>query len=199
MLSDFKLILNRNDCTDDLATTFMMQGIARIQRDCRLPSMERSLVMQPNAATNFFTCPKDLLQPIDLIWTDNSGQAHSLEKLSYRQLILRSTQSDPVCYARLQSQYWIAGSVNPGTFLQFFYYGNFTAFETPDSDNELSASSPDLAVYAALSYAGEHFEHPNTDRWEAKYQAIKTEVAVMAIDLDAEGGPQAVQSTVCWD
>lgn len=198
MLSDFKLILNRTDCTDALATTFLQQGISRVQRDVRLPSMERSLIIQPATSMSFFTAPRDLLQPIDLIWTDLSGTAHSLDKLSYRQLIQRSTGGNPCVYARLQSQFWIAGAAVAGTTLQFFYYGNFTSFTSADDDNELSASSPELAVYCALSYAGEHFEHPATDRWEAKYQAIKAEVTAMAIDIDANGGGQIMQSTVHW-
>ena len=39
--SHFKAVLNRSDITDALADTFIDQGIARIQRSLRIPSMEK--------------------------------------------------------------------------------------------------------------------------------------------------------------
>lgn len=38
----FKALLNRSDITDALADTFIDQGITRIQRSLRVPSMEKN-------------------------------------------------------------------------------------------------------------------------------------------------------------
>jgi hypothetical protein len=205
MLNDFTVILNRDDCSAAQAKTFLMQGVQRIQRDCRLPSMERQQIIVCNGPTNFIMAPSDLIQPIDIIWTPGSSQAPfpvALEKVPYRKLlpllgsgVLRL----PTKYARSQTQFWIGGPAVEGDTIQFLYYGNFSAWPTPDSENELSASTPDLAVYAALSYAGDYFECSLTGQWEQRFQSIKAETIQMAQDLDAEGGPQVIEPSYHWD
>lgn len=190
----FQSILNRDDCTDAQATAFLQQGISRVQRDCRLPSMERTLIITPEATMSNFIVPTDLIQPIDVLVQDvNTGRFKALAKKSYRRLLDYDPNDQPCVYARNQTQIWIAGSVGVGQQVMFIYYGNFSPFADADSDNELTASTPDLAVYAALSYAADSFQHPSAQAWEARYQAIKAEVMAMAIDLDAEGGVQYVQ------
>jgi hypothetical protein len=157
--------------------------------------MERALLI--NVATDpllQFPVPKDLIQPIDILVPDRCGGSRALEKKSYRELLRYSTLIEPRYYARYQGVYQIRGALLPGLQMQFLYYGNFSPFANGDADNELSASTPDLAVYAALSYAGDTFQHPSTDRWEGRYQEIRGEVEQMGIDLDAEGGPQAMQA-----
>jgi hypothetical protein len=202
MLADFTTILNRDDCSPAQAAVFLTQGVQRVQRDCRLPSMEREQIITiGDAGADFVLVPKDLVQPIDIIWTSTgrSTEPKALKKLPYRDLIRKNGLDLPRWYARMQSQFWIKGSATPGEVIQIFYYGNFSNWATPDSDNELSASTPDLGVYAALSYAGDYFECSLAGQWEARYQTIKAEVIQMAEDLDAEGGEQVMQPVYHWD
>jgi hypothetical protein len=202
MKTDFLNILDRDEIQPTgpqaaLADTFMQQAIARIQRDCRLPSMERSLLITPTAAPMIqFPVPTDLIQIIDVLVpmeTSTVGQLRPLKRVAYRKLVEYDQTDIPRVYARWQTQVYLAGAVTAGSTLQFLYYGNFSAFATPDSDNELSASTPDLAVYAALSYAGDYFEHPLAGQWEARFQQIKAEVQQMAMDLENEGGVAVVE------
>jgi len=200
MLNDFQQILDRDDCSTAQATTFLQQGMSRIQRDCRLPSMERAVFITPTTdPMTYFPVPLDLIQPIDILVPTIGGTSKPLVKLPYRELLRISPLVRPQAYSRYQGVYQIRGALAPGDQLQFLYYGNFSDFATPDSENELSASTPDLGVYAALSYAGDNYQHPNTDRWEARYQEIKAEVMQMGYDLDAEGGPQSIQPLYNWD
>ena len=205
VIDTFTTILNRDDCTAAQAQIFVLQAISRIQRDCRLPSMERTLIITPTGTTNMFPVPLDLIQPIDVLVQDvTSGRFKALTKKSYRKLLEYDPTDLPKVYARNQTQIWIAGSAGTGQQIMFIYYGNFSPFASLAADNELTASTPDLAVYGALSYAADNFEHPSAQAWEARFQQIKTEVMAMAIDLDAEGGPQYVQplysyETDCWD
>ena len=206
MLSDVQNILNRDDCSTSLAQTFLNQGIARIQRDCRLPSMERAQLITPaSTPLTELLVPIDLIQVIDLIVPvagDTDGRARGLKRVAYRKLLEYGQSDLPKVFARSQGTFYVRGAVPIGTQIQLLYYGNFSAFANADSENELSASTPDLAVYAALSYAGDHFEHPMTDKWEGRYQQIKAEVMAMAIDLDTEGGVQVVEpiyQTHDWD
>lgn len=209
MKTDFLNILDRDEVQSTgpqaaMADTFLQQGISRIQRDCRLPSMERAQLITPTSfAMTQFPVPNDLIQIIDvLVPVEGSsvGQMRALKRVAYRQLMAYDNTDIPRVYARFQTLVYLSGAVPIGNQLQFLYYGNFSPFKTPDSDNELSASTPDLAVYAALSYAGDYFEHPLAAQWEARYQAIKTEVQAMAIDLETEGGVAVVEPIYqCWD
>lgn len=204
MLADFKAILNRDDCSDAQANVFMTQGMQRIQRDCRIPSMERQQIINvgPSGAP-MVLLPADLVALQDIIWTPGPAAlcstARALKKTSYRDLLNKQQLSFPEWYARVQGQYWIAGTAAEGDTLQILYWGNFSNFPTADSDNELSASTPDFAVYAALSYAADYFEMSLAAQWESRYQAIKAEVQMMADGLEAEGGPQSIQSPYRWE
>lgn len=202
MLADFNTILNRDDCSAAQAAVFLSQGVQRIQRTCRLPSMEREQIITiGDAGANFVLIPQDLVQLQDIIWTSTTRVAEpkALKKLPYRDLIKKNSLILPHWYGRMQGQYWLKGNVLPGEVIQIFYYGNFSNWTTPDSDNELSASTPDLAVYSALSYAGDYFECALAAQWESRFQEIKGEVIQMADDLDAEGGEQTMQPVYKWD
>lgn len=197
MKADFVAILDRDDMTDAQADIFLRQGMSRIQRTCRLPSMERALLITPTtAAMSQFTVPTDLIQIIDImvpLQGSSTGQMTTLKRLSYRRLMEQPNTACPFAYARQQTLIYLRGTIPIGVQLQFLYYGNFSPFASPTDDNELSASTPDFGVYAALSYAGDHFEHPLTAQWEARYQSIKTEVQSLAIDLETEGGVQVIE------
>ena len=164
--------------------------------------MERAqLITIGDAGANFVLIPSDLIQLQDILWTSSSRatEPHPLKKLPYRDLIRKSSLHLPSYYGRSQGQYWIKGSVSPGEVIEILYYGSFTAWASPDADNELSASTPDLAVYAALSFAGDYFEASLAGQWEARFQEIKSEVQQMADDLDAEGCEQTMQPVYRWE
>jgi hypothetical protein len=148
MKATFTSILDRDDCTDALADTFLQQGIGRIQRDCRLPSMERALlVTATDAPLTSFPVPTDLIQIIDVMVpkeTSLVGQLRPLKRAAYRQLMAYDTTDIPRVYARFQTLVYVAGAMPIGGTLQFLYYGNFSPFADENSDNELSASTPDL-------------------------------------------------------
>ena len=193
IIAEAQQILSRDDVSDDQMQIFVQQGIARIQRECRLPSMERSVIITPAEAMQFMPVPRDLIQIIDVIATDPTGTySYPLEHVAYRSLVRElSAANSPamaVRYARQQAQLWFAGPAPPGVPLTLLYFGNFSPFAGLDGENELSASTPDLAVYAALRYAGDSVEHPSTDRWEATYRDIRETVKQMAADLENEGG-----------
>ncbi len=197
MLDDFTTILDRADMSVAQAQIFLAQGMTRVQRDCRLPSMERALLVTPStSAMNQFAVPADLIQIIDvLVPKENSstGQMRALQKVAYRRLLQMDNTDLPKAYARFQGQIYIAGGVPIGNTVQFLYYGGFTPFVNATDENELSSNAPDLGVYAALRYAGDFYEHPLTATWEATYQSLKAAVIAMAIDLENEGGVNEIE------
>jgi hypothetical protein len=194
MIGEFQSILNRDDCSNTQAQTFIQQAISRIQRTARLPSMERLFTVTTVQATDYVGVPSDLIQIIDIYVPDRlTGRPRALRKAAYRDLMQMDPNLEPTAYARLQAQLWMRGVVPAATTITGHYYGEFTPFASLSAANELSTSSPDLAVYGALSYAGDSYLHPSTEQWEARYQAILAEVTQQAIDVEMEGGPASVQ------
>lgn len=211
--SQFLSLLARDDCSADLALTFITQAMQRIQRVARLPSMERLVVYQVTGKPmSYIPVPNDLIQPKDLFVTmptgyvtgatssnpvtyqqssnvTVSGPLAALNLMSYRQLLEISPLYLPTAYARLESTFQIRGSVLIGSTVELSYYGAFSDMPTLSDSNEITASSPDLVIYGALSLAGDYFSHPRTDSWEARYEAYLAEVEQMAEDVDSHGGP----------
>lgn len=200
VLADFQNILNRDDATAAQLQIFIVQAIQRIQRECRLPCMERTLITNCTDTVNFIMAPADLIQPIDMIWVPAAQgtpgargfKPKPLIRLPYRDLLGINPTKLPEAYGRNQTQFWVRGAAVANEELVFLYYGNFSNFATPDSDNEITAAAPDLVVYGALSYAADYFQHPLASQWEARYQAIKQSTIDLAEDLDREGGFQSI-------
>ena len=199
MLADFQGILNRQDCSDALARTYLNQGIRRIQREARWPSMERYITIETEGtepSITSFMIPDDFLQPIDVFHLPGKEwgeQMKALPKKPYRTLLTISPQNSPSAYARFMNAMFIRGSCPDTDSLVMHYYAQFSAFASDDGENELSTSAPDLAVYAGLVYAGKRFQIDEANTWEGIYQEIKNEMDGLSIDTDAEGGPQEVQ------
>ncbi len=194
ILNDVTTILDRDDCSAAQVQVFVLQAMARIQREARLPSMERQVLVTPTGTIDWIAVPNDLVQPIDILVPDQFNlRPRALIKRPYRRLMTMNPLAWPNSYARFQGQFWIRGQPTAGLLIQVLYYGTFTPFATLASENELSLSSPDLAVYGALSFAGDQFQHPLTQTWEARYQQILASVNQAGEDVDGEGGPEAIE------
>ena len=70
----FKALLNRSDCTSTLADTFIDQGISRIQRVLRIPSMEAIQTYAISSQTASIALPATALEVID-IYHNNSNSS----------------------------------------------------------------------------------------------------------------------------
>lgn len=210
MESQFNNILNRTDCTSTLSQTFFQEAITRIEREARLPCMERLLVINPTVLMNAIDLPADFLAPIDVFLQSADGSSFfppyvspttpgvgntftPLKHLTYRDLLTVPVNDVPRAYARIQTQLHIRGWVPAGVQTQLLYYGAFTPLTSPASSNELTATAPDLAIYAALSLAADYFQHDAGPAWEQRYQQILQQVAGVAIDVEWSGGPMVIE------
>jgi hypothetical protein len=210
--SQFQAILDRTDCDDTLAQTFLLQAFRRVERELRLPCMERFLVIQPQSFMNAIDIPVDLIQPIDILVESANGSVQwfppalsqnlqpgvgntyvPLTHLSYRDLLKVPTNDIPKAYGRAGSQFHLRGWIPPGVTTMLMYYGAFTPITDLNQANELTASAPDLAIYAALSLAGDYFQIEAAQAWEARYQQMALDVQKQASDADWSGGPMSMQ------
>jgi hypothetical protein len=171
-------LLKRTDCTDALATTFLAQGMSRLQRQLRVPSMERAITVPATLANmQTFQAPIDLLQVMD-VFANNLP----LEKKAFRQIMEMSARyggewpsGQPRYYARVGSNFFMFPSLAIGGTMVTTYYGELSDLPNDAASNEATNGFPDLLVYASLSFAGDYFRMDQRDDWEAAFQTLLTE------------------------
>lgn len=200
-----KALLDRDDCTDDMATGFLMDGMDLIQSKLRGPLMEKSITTQTmGGPLNTIPIPADLIAPIDLLVPAAAGFCAgdvasdgelALMKKSYRQLQAIPRSYPPTAYSRLQSAFEIRGTVPIGGYVTLVYYGKFSPFASDAAENEISAFSPSLCVYAGLGFAGDFFDSPKLSAWETRFQNFLESAQQQGDDMDNTGGPEVVSPT----
>ncbi len=205
--TDLVALLNRKDLRGNpqLADTFLSQGLSRIQRLLRIPSMERSMVVEaPNASVQSFELPSDLLQLQDVY-----ASGVPLERKAFRQIAMMNgvsltgastlymTTLPALCsryYARVGASLYLAPPMPQGGEIVLTYYGSFAPLVLDTDENEITLACPELLVYAGLSFGADYFAMDQKDAWEARFQSLMQEVQDAANQLDNTGGPNVVQA-----
>jgi len=202
----FKALLNRSDCTNALADTFVDQGISRIQRVLRIPSME---AIQPYAITSHIfgrdledasqtssiALPATALEVID-IYHNNSALTRvplhemlSMKATGQAGTALHFTQQGTTILLFPEPS---SGTVNVS------YYGPFATMTADSDENALAATSSDLIIYAALSYAGDYFLDERGPIFEEKYLQFLAEEQEQANEAAQAGSIQVMRPSAIY-
>lgn len=189
----FRGVLNRTDCTAADADRFLSLGFSLAQRRVRIPSMERLTTFTASVSTlSTLTVPGDYLDGIDLI--PSATGLKPLEKVPYRSLVRKPNEVGyPQWYARFGGLIYLRGSVAVGSSIDLLYYGEFAQLASDADTNELLDVAPDVAIYAALIYAGDHYAHDRRAEWASAFAVMVDEVNEMAQREARTGGPMVVQ------
>jgi hypothetical protein len=191
--AQFQSLLNRDDCSDAQANIFLENAMSRIQRVIRVPFMER-MFQVTTALTDmpltYVQIPPDYIELKDIYVTPPSAvDMMPLTQLpSMRKLLAISSSKEPTAYTRFGATFQIRGPVAPGSSVLVHYYGEISDWSDDTSENEVSASAPDVVLFGALSIAGEYFRHDQTPAWEGRYQAYLGELTSQGDDADGGDG-----------
>jgi hypothetical protein len=212
--------MNRRDFTANTAlqTTFINQGIQRIQRELRCPAMEKQLqiTIPPNyVGWQGVTIPNDFLELIDIYDTsinikmtkvDLSRALNGAQVQSNTPMVNGSPQiaGPPTVYCRQGGQWILAPSPASGSIIQVDYYCELAPLVNPTDTNTISIIAWDLIVYAALVQAGIYYNDPRrgttpnpadptkmVDGWEGQYNQILDSLQDQS-DEDDENGAAVV-------
>ena len=181
--TQFKSILNRSDCTDALADTFISQGLARAQRILRAPVNEKAATTTVTGGFTAFPVPNDL---IEVIAFDADGK--NIRFLpTQRWLELDYTmQGTPEYWTRIGAEIKVKPTPPAGTVLTLYYYGEFEEFVSDSTETTLSVIAPDMIVYGGLSFAADYFIDERKQSFEERFQNAVIELQNQAASL--EGG-----------
>lgn len=200
LTAQFLAMMNRSDLRNDtaLATTFINQAIMRIQRELRVPFMEKVVrYTTPSTYDNTegLPVPSDLLELIDInVDTDGDGiQDYPLQRVQLKDAMGQSEAlSSPRVFAR-RGGFWVLGPAPPeGSVVEIVYYAEFSALVAPTDENILSRIAWDAVLYGALAAASDYYNDERGQLFEARYKQITQDLQSMA-DADELTGDAAVR------
>lgn len=193
-LGDFRALflgwLNRSDCTTDLATTFINRGIGRMQRECRLPLMEREYLPTADGSDGSWqtvAIPNDFIAMKDIL-ADGISEVNNVSLAKY--LTAPAYVGCPRYYTRRQGN-WLFRPY-PSSSLSIVYYGQFDALVNDSDTNMLITAAPEVLLWAALAYAADYFKMDDKDAWNQQYTGERDALILQGLDADF-GDPQGVE------
>jgi len=193
--TQFNNVLNRTDITSDLTTTFIDQGISRIQRSLRTPLNEKQYNYTISSLTASVTLPSDFLEIINLYYSHNAITRIPMSK--FRSLNANNYSGNPINFTRQQSNILLFPQPSSGT-LVLDYYGEFDAMSADSDENALAKVGSDLIIYAGLTFASDYFLDERGQLFEAKYNQFLNEIQEQANDQEMNGGTQTIQHSYTY-
>lgn len=188
----FKALLNRSDITDALADTFIDQGITRIQRSLRVPSMEKKHTYTFTSSASQVNLPADFLEAIDVYFADQALSRIPMREMSA--LKAGNEVGTPRHFAREQGVLLLYPYPSSGS-LSLNYYDSFTDMTSDSDENVLAAIAADLITYGALTYASDYYLDERAPIFAQKYQEFMTELQEQANDAETSGTLQSIRPT----
>lgn len=180
--------MNRTDLNADpaLASTFINQSIVRLQRELRVPFMEkivRYTIPSTYDDTLGLVIPSDLLEAIDLnVDSDSDGiPDYPLQRVTLKEAMRRSQVGGvPQVFAR-RGGYWVIGPTPAkGSVIEIVYYTEFAPLINPTDTNTISRIAWDAVVYGALAVACDYYNDERGQLFEARYKQIGSDLQGMA-------------------
>lgn len=178
--NQFLGLLNRRDITPSLTNVFLNFGVQRIQRELRVPAMEKIAVFVADG-TNKVPVPGDYLEAIH-IYTNSTAEQQSLVRVDNQTILnFQNISGSPRYYSRISGNFHIGPFPAAGTNIYIHYYADTSGLVADTDTNWITEVAPTLLVYAALSYAADYFLDDRKQMFEASYTQIAEQLQFMAL------------------
>ena len=185
----FNALLNRSDITPALSTTFIDQGIGRIQRQLRVPMMEKTKKFSLTSATASIALPSDFLEIISIYHSTNELVRIPISR--FRQLSDSQHTGKPRFFSRIQEAIQFHPQPADGDLI-LYYYGEFTNLVDDADTNILLQVASDLVLYSSLSYAADYYLDERSTIFETKFNQFLSEIQEQANDQELNGSTQLI-------
>jgi hypothetical protein len=193
----FLAILNRNDCTTELANDFIAMAQTRIERTLRIPGMEKMMITQGTAdvPTDQIVIPPDFLS-IKYLYSDHTLMEH---KDFGHFLRIPLAPGDPRYYSRVGGSYLIKPSLPSGHQTTMVYYAAQPSLVNDTDENLFGQIAADLLIYGALSYATDYFVDDRTASFEGRFTQLYADLEEQARMTDMEQSAMAISPAYSTD
>tara|TARA_B100000530_G_scaffold283886_1_gene198083 strand:- start:484 stop:1092 length:609 start_codon:yes stop_codon:yes gene_type:complete len=189
----FLALLNRSDCPDALADTFIDQATTRIQRVLRTPAQEAQQTYTISSTTSQIAIPSNLLEIIS-VYMDGVA----LTRIPHHEMLQAQAtgeQGTPRVMCRQQANILLHPQPTTGT-IYLDYYAEFPTLATDSDSNALTAIASDILTYTALSYAADWFMDERAALFEQKSGQFLAELQEQSNSAEQSGINQVVRPTV---
>ena len=183
--NQFLGLLNRRDITPSLVNTFMQFGIQRIQRELRVPAMEKIVAIQTDG-TSQIPIPGDLLEVIAIHTNDTANRQKLIRTDLQTILDFAAISGSPRYYYREGFSFSIGPYPPADTTIFISYYADASNLSADSDSNWVTEVSPALLIYAALSYACDYYLDDRKQLFEASYIQIAEQLQNMALQDELE-------------
>ncbi len=146
--------------------------------------------------TAFLFLPNDFLEIIDFYYDSTS-----LTRLPLRDIMqLRDggESGTPKFFAREGGSLVIYPYPSSGS-VKLNYYGEFAEMAADTDENNLAASSSDMIIYGALSFASDYYLDERGPLFEQRFVQLLTEVQEQANDAEMSGTVQVMRPTAVYE
>ena len=191
----FLALLNRSDCPDPLADTFIEQATTRVQRVLRTPAQEAQQTYTITGPTSSVTIPNNLLEIIS-VYMDGVA----LTRIPHHEMLQAQKtgeQGTPRLMCRQQGQILLHPQPTTGT-VYLDYYAEFPTLATDTDSNALTAIASDILTYTALSYAADYFMDERAALFEQKSGQFLAELQEQSNSAEQSGINQVMRPTVVY-
>lgn len=183
--NQFMAILNRRDITPTLVGTFMSFGIQRIQRELRVPAMEKLVELTTDGSAKL-SVPGDLLEFIS-VHTNDTVNHDKLIRTDLQTILQQSkVPGVPKFYHREVGNIYIGPFPPANTSVFINYYSDSSTLMADTDINWMTEVAPALLIYAALSYAADYFLDDRKSAFEQSYMQIAEQVQIQALNDELE-------------
>jgi len=177
-------LLNRDDCTASLMDQFLFDGINRIHRTLRIPSMEQTIV-QTVKANKAIDVPSVFLELIDF---EDAARSEFIYQPpdEFRKNFRHNLKPgfDRRYYTRRGREFQFWPEYNEGDEITVYCYTDPPPITTDEDTIPLLIFAPEFAKYAALIYAAVYFEDDRQANFAAVYEAIRDEITIQQEDME---------------
>lgn len=177
-------LMNRSDLSNALADTFIDQALQRINRNLRIPPMEKQVQYNISSATTFITLPNDFLEVIDVYM---NGLV--LDRVTMREMVPLRDQgrSGPAeKFVREQGKLLLYPEPSSGT-LTLNYYAEIPQLTSDSDENFITVIASDLVTYGAMCYAADYFIDERGSFFEQKFAMYLSELQSQGDDGETAG------------
>ena len=191
----FLALLNRSDCPDALADTFIDQATTRIQRVLRTPAQEAQQTYSISGATSSVSIPSNLLE-IMSVYMDGVA----LTRIPHHEMLQAQKTGElgiPKFMCRQQGQILLHPQPTTGT-VYLDYYAEFPNLATDADSNALTVIGSDILTYTALAYAADYFMDERAAIFEQKSGQFLAELMEQGNSAEQSGLNQVMRPTVVY-